>query len=188
FYSNTSTSCMFFFFFSSRRRHTRSKRDWSSDVCSSDLYSDHRVSVRQDHRDDLLRARAPNCCSGCSTECSMSLLPCVVRVRSAGEERSVVAGKKTCGCGMSRRRLFGTAGAAATVTAASACQTEAPAPQEVRRGHVVGQTTDVPDGGGAVFSHSKLVVTQPEEGEYKAFSAQCTHGGCTVQEVEDEVI
>src|SRR5699024_12175113 len=29
--------CFFFFFFSSRRRHTRSKRDWSSDVCSSDL-------------------------------------------------------------------------------------------------------------------------------------------------------
>src|SRR5207249_5108838 len=28
----------FFFFFSSRRRHTRSKRDWSSDVCSSDLF------------------------------------------------------------------------------------------------------------------------------------------------------
>src|SRR5206468_4819020 len=27
----------FFFFFSSRRRHTRSDRDWSSDVCSSDL-------------------------------------------------------------------------------------------------------------------------------------------------------
>src|SRR5699024_11333698 len=27
------------FFFSSRRRHTRSKRDWSSDVCSSDLDS-----------------------------------------------------------------------------------------------------------------------------------------------------
>src|SRR5699024_11665675 len=26
------------FFFSSRRRHTRSKRDWSSDVCSSDLF------------------------------------------------------------------------------------------------------------------------------------------------------
>src|SRR5437868_10196262 len=29
----------FFFFFSSRRRHTISKRDWSSDVCSSDLVS-----------------------------------------------------------------------------------------------------------------------------------------------------
>src|SRR5699024_11719411 len=31
------TLYFFFFFFSSRRRHTRSKRDWSSDVCSSDL-------------------------------------------------------------------------------------------------------------------------------------------------------
>src|SRR6266513_3531632 len=29
-----------YFFFSSRRRHTRSKRDWSSDVCSSDLVFD----------------------------------------------------------------------------------------------------------------------------------------------------
>src|SRR6266498_450305 len=29
---------MFFFFFSSRRRHTRCGRDWSSDVCSSDLW------------------------------------------------------------------------------------------------------------------------------------------------------
>src|SRR2546429_5551339 len=29
----------FFFFFSSRRRHTRCSRDWSSDVCSSDLRS-----------------------------------------------------------------------------------------------------------------------------------------------------
>src|SRR5699024_11769276 len=31
------TRSFFVFFFSSRRRHTRSKRDWSSDVCSSDL-------------------------------------------------------------------------------------------------------------------------------------------------------
>src|SRR5256886_13805336 len=29
---------IFFFFFSSRRRHTRFDCDWSSDVCSSDLY------------------------------------------------------------------------------------------------------------------------------------------------------
>src|SRR6266511_1058110 len=31
---------LFFFFFSSRRRHTRFSRDWSSDVCSSDLPGD----------------------------------------------------------------------------------------------------------------------------------------------------
>src|SRR5699024_12027521 len=34
-----------FFFFSSRRRHTRSKRDWSSDVCSSDLYTNKPVAI-----------------------------------------------------------------------------------------------------------------------------------------------
>src|SRR2546422_9877436 len=44
----------FFFFFSSRRRHTRCSRDWSSDVCSSDLaprscHSLHR-STRAAHR------------------------------------------------------------------------------------------------------------------------------------------
>src|SRR5438067_5178300 len=33
-----------FFFFSSRRRHTSSKRDWSSDVCSSDLFFDTALS------------------------------------------------------------------------------------------------------------------------------------------------
>src|SRR5438445_8638307 len=33
----------FFFFFSSRRRHTRYWRDWSSDVCSSDLPTVRRV-------------------------------------------------------------------------------------------------------------------------------------------------
>src|SRR5437870_7067024 len=32
-------SHLYFFFFSSRRRHTRWPRDWSSDVCSSDLYN-----------------------------------------------------------------------------------------------------------------------------------------------------
>src|SRR5699024_11553537 len=41
-----------FFFFSSRRRHTRSKRDWSSDVCSSDLlkYYFHQLSSQACHK------------------------------------------------------------------------------------------------------------------------------------------
>src|SRR5206468_7891906 len=41
---------LFFFFFSSRRRHTRSDRDWSSDVCSSDLpFSWDRIVERHGH-------------------------------------------------------------------------------------------------------------------------------------------
>src|SRR5216683_5408385 len=47
---------MFFFFFSSRRRHTRSDRDWSSDVCSSDL-GDNALGgpievISADHKND----------------------------------------------------------------------------------------------------------------------------------------
>src|SRR5216683_5967154 len=37
--------CWVFFFFSSRRRHTRSDRDWSSDVCSSDLLPEAVVTI-----------------------------------------------------------------------------------------------------------------------------------------------
>src|SRR5439155_15852705 len=46
---------MLFFFFSSRRRHTRWPRDWSSDVCSSDLAL---VEVPQLHALRDLRRRA----------------------------------------------------------------------------------------------------------------------------------
>src|SRR5687768_18336337 len=43
-----------FFFFSSRRRHTRCSRDWSSDVCSSDLVAICRLKrVAADMRDDV---------------------------------------------------------------------------------------------------------------------------------------
>src|SRR5690625_5516628 len=38
----------FFFFFSSRRRHTRWPRDWSSDVCSSDLVAHVRAGPQDD--------------------------------------------------------------------------------------------------------------------------------------------
>src|SRR5438105_15756683 len=41
----------FFFFFSSRRRHTRSTRDWSSDVCSSDLVTVGGGAVHRFHAD-----------------------------------------------------------------------------------------------------------------------------------------
>src|SRR5216684_7450675 len=48
-----------FFFFSSRRRHTRCSRDWSSDVCSSDLEDglDHLESLAIARRLDVAAAR-----------------------------------------------------------------------------------------------------------------------------------
>src|SRR5699024_11294097 len=44
-----------YFFFSSRRRHTRSKRDWSSDVCSSDLFFFRVFPQKFKHQDHHIR-------------------------------------------------------------------------------------------------------------------------------------
>jgi len=47
-----------FFFFSSRRRHTRYWRDWSSDVCSSDLQrQDEWIGLADNHPDLFERAK-----------------------------------------------------------------------------------------------------------------------------------
>lgn len=48
--------------------------------------------------------------------------------------------------------------------------------------------SDVPVGGGTVLADAKVVVTQPTKGEFKAFSAICTHQGCTVTKVENKAI
>lgn len=49
-------------------------------------------------------------------------------------------------------------------------------------------TDEVPVGGGLILADAGIVITQPAEGEFKAFSAVCTHQGNTVTSVEDGVI
>src|SRR5207302_2463250 len=98
-----------FFFFSSRRRHTRFSRDWSSDVCSSDLRRTSRpVHDAQDHgqlpppapfpenlRASLLARRSP--ASSAIASCSLITSPLTHR----SEERRV---GKECGSGCAREQ------------------------------------------------------------------------------------
>jgi Rieske Fe-S protein len=50
------------------------------------------------------------------------------------------------------------------------------------------KTTDVPVGGGVVVAAADVVITQPTAGQFKAFSATCTHQGCTLADVSGGTI
>lgn len=55
-------------------------------------------------------------------------------------------------------------------------------------GDALVKTSEVPVGGGVILTDTKIVVTQPTEGEFKAFTAVCTHQGFLVTSVADGVI
>ncbi|MEV4335217.1 Rieske (2Fe-2S) protein [Streptomyces sp. NPDC049597] len=73
-------------------------------------------------------------------------------------------------------------GATTPKDSASASVTASPGGEELAR------TADVPVGGGTVFKEQEVVVTQPTSGQFKAFSAICTHQRCLVGSVSDGLI
>jgi len=50
-------------------------------------------------------------------------------------------------------------------------------------GTALGSAAEIPVGGGKIFTAARVVVTQPARGQYRAFSAVCTHVGCIVNQV-----
>ncbi|GHF80832.1 Rieske (2Fe-2S) protein [Streptomyces thermodiastaticus] len=82
-------------------------------------------------------------------------------------------------------------GSSAATSSAPAAADRQAAPAQTRgvaAGEELGRTVDIPVGGGKVFAAQKVVVTQPKAGEFKAFSAVCTHQGCTVNRVVNGAI
>ena len=106
--------------------------------------------------------------------------------------------------GLSRRAVVAGAGGVAAVGLLTACgggsvatapaptaapepapASAAPAAPSAASGTALTSTSDVPVGGGTVFADKDVVVTQPTAGDFKAFSATCTHQGCKVKSVAD---
>lgn len=96
-----------------------------------------------------------------------------------------------------RRRTLLAAGAAGAAALVSGCgdgdgdggggttseQPTSGAPSGSPAGAELAKTADIPVDGGRVFVDEKVVVTQPAAGEFKAFSAICTHQQCLVRTI-----
>jgi Rieske Fe-S protein len=77
--------------------------------------------------------------------------------------------------------------AASGGTAASAGGS-APATGSAAAAGALAATSQVPDGGGKIIDGKHIVITQPESGSFRAFSAICTHQGCIVSSVSKGTI
>ncbi|MGW4159023.1 Rieske (2Fe-2S) protein [Streptomyces sp. NPDC004788] len=89
-----------------------------------------------------------------------------------------------------RTVLKGAALAGAAGLGVAACSTES------KLGHAenptptapvtLGSPDEVPVGGAKLYREQRVLVHCPAKGQYKAFSAQCTHAGCLLDRIEDK--
>ena len=97
-------------------------------------------------------------------------------------------------CGASRRAVLAGVCGVGVAAALGGCSTyggssDKPAPAPAKGGSAgeeLAKVADIPVGGGKVID--EVVVTQPEQGTFKGFSAICTHQGCTVSTVKNGTI
>ena len=97
-----------------------------------------------------------------------------------------------CGSGGSGSSSAGTtAGAAPATTGAGSAPSSASGgggSTAGAQGSALTTTSEIPVGSGKIFTSEKVVVTQPNSGDFKAFSAVCTHMGCIVSTISNGTI
>src|SRR3989449_11662382 len=115
-----------FFFFSSRRRHTRCSRDWSSDVCSSDLYVVFRVLIVQGPGSASQR-KAGHCGEDQTPDILFKSSQCVDGIRKCAAKRADRCGEcGTYGLHGASRSTDGTLGGHAAYCCRSSRSGETP--------------------------------------------------------------
>lgn len=117
------------------------------------------------------------------------------RDRSPLDRRTVLGGAAVAAvgaavtaCGGGAAPTAAPASSAAKATAIGNAPAAPPSTDAASALNGIGNSADVPVGGGVVVEAQKVVVTQPTAGQFKAFSAVCTHQGCLVSEVRPQGI
>ena len=103
--------------------------------------------------------------AGAGVTCAAMLAGCSTHDASNGGSTPSAAGAATSAAG------------AATTAASSAPPAGA-----------LAATSEIPDGGGKVIDGVNIVITQPQTGSFRAFTAICTHQGCIVNNVSNGTI
>ena len=108
--------------------------------------------------------------AGAGVTCAAMLAGCTTHDTNNGGFTPAASGTAT------------SAGGSAPATGVSAATASAPAAT------ALAATSQVPDGGGKIIDSKHIVITQPESGSFKAFTAICTHEGCLVNSVSNGTI
>ncbi len=92
-----------------------------------------------------------------------------------------------------RRTVLLGAGALGSAAVLAACGTGGTGNPDTVTGNGAGNpdlgpTSEIPVGGGKIFTDQNVVVTQPTKDTFKGFSATCTHQGCQVGRIADGTI
>ena len=82
----------------------------------------------------------------------------------------------------------GSAATSGSAAAPSAASTGAASGSAAPAAAALATTAEVPEGGGKIIDGKNIVITQPQAGSFKAFTAICTHQGCIVNSVADGTI
>ena len=96
-----------------------------------------------------------------------------------------------CGSGGSSSSSAGTNASAPPATGAASAPSSASGAggsTAGTQGSALATTSEIPVGSGKIFTSEKIVVTQPNSGDFKAFSAVCTHMGCIVSTISNGTI
>jgi len=110
--------------------------------------------------------------AGAGVTCAAMLAGCSTHDASNGGSTPSAAGAATSAAG------------AATSAAGAATSAAGSAPPA----GALATTSQIPDGGGKIIDGVNIVITQPQTGSFRAFTAICTHQGCIVSRVSNGTI